>query len=280
MLEEGKRNIRERLERQGYFDATVEYRTETKEVKATAKRVKSSEERIVYEVNRGERHKLLGIAIKGNHYFDEEILKSRLQIFKGDYALRPHFSRRLLEADRLSMLNLYHANGFLDAKVDAQATDNYGGKTGDVQIQFTVIEGRQTRVVSLEIEGAQFISKEELLGVIGSLPGQPYSEINVATDRDNILALYFNQGFPGARFISDSKTVTPEATSSESSASTPAPEKKNAYKTEMAPPVALVYRIEEGPQTRVRRVLLAGYKHTRSGVIRREIRVKENAPLL
>ena len=282
LLEEGKRNIRERLERQGYFDAAVEYRTETKEVKATAKRVKSSEERIVYEVNRGERHKLLGIAIKGNHYFDEEILKSRLQIFKGDYAVRPHFSRRLLEADRLSMLNLYHANGFLDAKVDAQVTDNYAGKTGDVQIQFTVIEGLQTRVVSLQIEGSHFISKEELLGVIGSLPGQPYSEINVATDRDNILALYFNQGFPGARFISESKTVTPEAGSEKSDSKPPDPspsEKKNAYKTEMAPPVALVYRIEEGPQTRVHRVLLAGYKHTRPGVIRREIRVKENAPL-
>ena len=41
----------------------------------------------------------------------------------------------------------------------------------------------------------------------------------------------------------------------------------------------LVYRIEEGPQTRVRRILLTGYEHTRPGVIRREIRVKPEAPL-
>ena len=42
--------------------------------------------------------------------------------------------------------------------------------------------------------------KTILLGVIGSTPGQPYSDFNVATDRDNILALYYNEGFPEARF--------------------------------------------------------------------------------
>jgi outer membrane protein assembly complex protein YaeT len=41
----------------------------------------------------------------------------------------------------------------------------------------------------------------------------------------------------------------------------------------------VVYRIEEGPQTRVRRILLAGYEHTRANVIRREIRMKPAAPL-
>lgn len=285
LLEEGKRNIRERLERQGYFDATVEYRTETKEVKTGAKGNKGSEQRITYEIKRGARHKLLGIAIKGNHYFDNELLKSRLQIFKGDYAIRPHFSRRLMEADRFSMLNLYHANGFLDAKVDAQATDDYGGKIGDVYIQFTIMEGRQTRVASLDIDGYKSISKEELLGVVGSLPGQPYSEINVATDRDNILALYFNRGFPGAHFVSESKTLGTEPKNEEGKSNVEAnnhkssEKKKSAYKIEEAPPVALVYHIEEGPQTLVRRVLLAGFKHTRPGVIRREIRVKPNAPL-
>jgi len=40
-----------------------------------------------------------------------------------------------------------------------------------------------------------------------------------------------------------------------------------------------VYRIEEGPQTRVRKILLTGYEHTRANVIRREIKVKSAAPL-
>src|ERR1700736_2035279 len=221
LLEEGKRNIRERLERQGFFDATVEYRTETKEVKESRKKTQGTLESITYQVNRGDRHKLLGIAIKGNHYFAEDLLSSRLQIFKGDYATRPRFSRRLLESDKQSMLNLYRSNGFLDALVDAQAIDNYGGKTGDLFIQFTIEEGPQTRVASLTIEGAKEISQAELLGVAGSLPGQPYSEINVATDRDNILALYFNRGFPNAHFTSDAKTVAPKKLNASKSATRP-----------------------------------------------------------
>src|SRR6202007_435482 len=43
LLEEGKRNIRERLERQGYFDAEVEYATSTREVTLASGR-KGSEE--------------------------------------------------------------------------------------------------------------------------------------------------------------------------------------------------------------------------------------------
>jgi outer membrane protein assembly complex protein YaeT len=41
----------------------------------------------------------------------------------------------------------------------------------------------------------------------------------------------------------------------------------------------VTYQIEEGPQTRVRRILLTGYDHTRPGVIRREVRVQPQAPL-
>src|SRR5260370_25237196 len=57
LLEEGKRNIRERLEREGYFDAEVEYATSTNEV-TLGGGLKGSEEVITYHVERGDRHKL------------------------------------------------------------------------------------------------------------------------------------------------------------------------------------------------------------------------------
>jgi len=61
-------NIRERLERDGYFDAEVEYATSTNEV--TLKNGhQGTEEVITYRVERGDRHNLLGIEITGNHYF-------------------------------------------------------------------------------------------------------------------------------------------------------------------------------------------------------------------
>ena len=55
-------------------------------------------------------------------------------------------------------------------------------------MRFVIQEGQQTRVASLAIEGNQQLSQDELLGVVGSSKGQPYSEFNVSSDRDNILA--------------------------------------------------------------------------------------------
>jgi outer membrane protein insertion porin family len=286
LLEEGKRNIRERLERNGYFDASVEYATSTQQVTLSAGR-KGSEELITYRVERGDRHTLLGIEIAGNHYFNTELLRSRLTIYPKGFQTRGRFSRRLMEADRDSIKALYLANGFLEANVDAQALDNYKGKEGDLVIRFVIQEGKQTRVASLKIEGVHAFKEDALLAVAASTPGQPYSEFNVATDRDNILALYFNDGFPQAKFTAAAERVKEPEKQAAAGNSNGTPAANGAQKGEKGKNeetfqdgfVSLVYQIEEGPQTRVRRILLTGYDHTRPGVIRREIRVQPQAPL-
>jgi outer membrane protein insertion porin family len=286
LLEEGKRNIRERLERQGYFDAQVDYATSTREVQSRGS--KGTEELITYKVERGGRHDLAGIEITGNHYFSTELLRSRLQIFGKAFATRGRFSRRLVESERESMRNLYLASGFQDAAVDAQILDNYKGKEGELLIRFAIQEGKQTRVAALSLEGVHAFKEDELLGVVGETAGQPYSDFSVASDRDNILALYYNEGFPDAHFTSTAERAIPEAKAAQKeneNGSSSAKEglkkngKENGGEIAQADPVKLVYRIDEGPQTRVRKILITGYDHTRAGVIRREIRVKPNEPL-
>ncbi len=96
--------------------------------------------------------------------------------------------------------------------------------------------------------------------MIGSTAGQPYSDFDVAGDRNNVLALYYNQGFPDAAFHSSVEPV-PDTSSSPS------------------PRVRLTYNIEEGPQIRVARVLIAGYEHTLPHVIEREIQLRPGQPL-
>jgi outer membrane protein assembly factor BamA len=295
LLEEGKRNIRERLERQGYFDSSVDYTTETQTAAPNPKGWKGSEELIIYHVVKGDKHKLVTIDINGNQYFSDDLLRTRLQIYKAAFLSPGRFSRRLVDSDAQSIRALYQANGFLEAKVDAVPLDNFKGKTGDLAVQFNIQEGRQTRVASLKLEGVHAFKEEELLGDVASTPGQPYSDFNVATDRDVILALYFNEGFPDATFTSKADRVAPEATnenqvgqSSKDAGATPAePQKSSDQKNKsqssstipQAPPVRLTYHIEEGPQTRVRRVLYSGYQHTRPFVLHREVQVKQNAPL-
>ena len=288
LLEEGKRNLRERLERQGYFDATVDYSTETREVKQEGKGGTETEEVITYKVDRGDRHKLLGIEISGNHYFSKELLSSRLQIFAGAFASPGRFSRRLVDSDAQSMRALYLSNGFLDAKVESKVEDDYKGRKGDLYIFFTVQEGKQTRVASLELEGIHAFKKEELLGVVGSTPGQPYSDFSVTSDRDNILALYYNEGFPEATFTATAEAVAQEPAAAKTGngnghgtgpQNKQKKEENSKEEIAQATPVRLVYKVVEGPQIRVRRVLLTGYAHTRPGVIRREVHVKTEEPL-
>jgi outer membrane protein insertion porin family len=300
LLEEGKRNLRERLEREGYFDSNVDYTTSTQATPANPNGWRGTEEIITYHVERGEKHKLVSIELTGNHYFSSETLRGRLQIAGGAFGTPGRFSRRLVEADAQSMRALYMANGFLEAKVDAATLDNYKGKNGDLAIHFNIQEGQQTRVASLKLEGVHAFKEAELMGDVASTPGQPYSDFNVATDRDVILALYYNEGFPEANFTSKAErpseknggekespvgqTVTANATgNAEEKKDEKKDEKKEKQKAkpviEQAEPVELTYHIEEGPQTRVRKVLYSGYTHTRENVIRREVEVKQDAPL-
>jgi outer membrane protein assembly factor BamA len=287
LLEEGRRNIRERLERESYFDCSVDYSTATREIQFQG--WTGEEQVITYTVERGDRHKLIGIEITGNRYFDTQLLSSRLQIYKAAFGSRGRFSRRLLEADRQSMENLYRSNGFAAATVAAQVQDNYQQREGNLFFRFVISEGVQTRVAVLRIEGNQAFGQEELMGVIASSPGQPYSDANVGSDRANILALYFNEGFSQATFESTVETMNPDPSSSESSSAAaheePARErsdKNTGDKNTAAVPedsVRLIYRIHEGPQIHVRRVLLTGYDHTRLSVIQREVQVKPAEPL-
>jgi len=286
LLEEGKRNLRERLEREGYFDATVDYAKAEREVGGKKSDWKGSEEVITYTVNRGDLHKLLRIEFSGNRYFSTSLLRSRLNIAPSSFEIRARFSRRLLDSDVLSMQSLYAANGFLSANVEGKIQDDFQGRRGDLVIRFVIQEGKQTLVSSLSVEGMKAITEKEIRGVIGSLPGQPYSDINVATDRDNILALYFNQGFPNAQFswtaepdkapLDEGKAAKGNPASGDSAEAQAA---RQEYHIERAEPMRLVYKVEECSQIRVRRVLLTGYERTRPRVIGREVKVKPDQPL-
>jgi outer membrane protein insertion porin family len=247
LLQEGRRNIRDFLQREGYFDASVDF--------SSRDDLQNKERVIVYEVDRGEKSRLEGVSITGNKYFSEQLLKSRLGLEPASFAFNGRFSQQLVRDDTDSIRALYLANGFRDVEVNTKVEDNYGGKKGDLFVTFTVVEGTQTRVGSIDIEGNHALSTETLLSVIGSLKGQPYSEANVSSDRNNILAMYFNEGFPDATFQQE---VKPGAS---------------------AEFVDLTYRIDEGPQVLVANVLLTGYQFTRPGIIRRQVEIEAGGPL-
>jgi outer membrane protein insertion porin family len=277
LLEEGKRNLQERLERQGFFDAKVNYAVSESAANTPSSEVRVEQETITYKVDRGMRYKRLQIEITGNRYFSKSLLTSRLTIAPSGWFVKPRFSQQMLDADVLSMKNLYLANGFLAATVVAKTETEPKQKGGDLLLHFEIDEGKQTLVAGLKLEGMQAISEKELRSVVGSLPGQPYSEITIATDRDNILALYYQKGFSNATF---SWSAVPD----------PAAEKEFGNLSESAGndtaeivqrsvPMKLIYKVDEGTQIIIHKVFLTGYVHTHRSVIQRQVTLKPGQPL-
>jgi len=247
LLQEGRRNIRDYFQRQGYFDADVQV-TSRDDPKAGLRVIS-------YEISRGDRFRLAAVAFQGNQYFSKDLLASRLSLQPASFASSGRFSQSLVRDDGDSIRALYLSNGFLDTKVTSTVDDNYKNKKGNLFVTYQIVEGPQTLVDDLKIEGFHALSLDTLLSVVGSSPGQPYSVTSVASDRNNILAMYYNEGFPEAH-LDDS--VSPAGAPNE---------------------VRLIYRITEGQRIDVAKVLLTGYQYTRPGIIARQVAIKPNGPL-
>jgi outer membrane protein assembly complex protein YaeT len=247
LLQEGRRNIRDYFQKQGYFDADVQ--VDARDDAATGQRV------IAYEVTRGDKFRLGGIGFRGNKYFSKDLLSGRLSLQAASFASNGHYSQSLTRDDADSIRALYMSNGFLDAKVTSSVDDHYENKKNNLYVLFDIVEGPQTRVESLTIVGNHHLSTDTLLGIVGSSPGQPYSGAGVASDRNNILAMYYNEGFPEAHF---EEKIVPGTKPNE---------------------VELRYEINEGQQIEVAKVLLTGYQITRPGVIARQVTIEPGGPL-
>ena len=246
LLQEGRRNIRDYLQNQGYFDADVQVRSNEYSGRVRV---------ITYQVTRGDRFRLAAVDFQGNKYFGNALLSKRLSLQTASFANNGRFSQQLMRDDSESIRGLYLANGFRDAQVTTTVDDEYHGKKNNLSVTFHVTEGAQSRVADLKIEGNHDITTQALLAVAGSTAGQPYSEASVASDRNNMMALYYDQGFPEASFRD-------EVVSSE---------KPNEFR--------LIYHITEGPRILVARVLITGYQYTRPGIIRRQVTIMAGGPL-
>ena len=248
LLLEGARNLRDYFQSEGYFDAEVEYKRQ---------RVVNDKASIDYLVNPGRRHKLVLVEIQGNHYFRAADIRERMFLMRASLLQFRHgrYSGALLRRDEESISNLYQSNGFRDVSVTHKVVDGYQGKTDDLAVFIQIQEGPQYFIHSLSIDGITKLDKKQLAGQLSSVEGQPFSEYNVAVDRDVILREYSTHGFPNATFEWNSK---------------PAAE---------AHQVDLSYVIQEGQQQFVRDILIRGLENTRRSLVESKMLLKPGDPL-
>ncbi len=254
LLNEGDRNLRDHLQRQGYFDAHVSH---------VLSHPVWGEDLLLYRVVRGSRQKVVSVRVSGNHYFDDATILERLSVVKADLADRyGRFSQSLLERDSNAIQALYKSNGFSQVTVTPLITDAglpkasgrrvYAGLKVDYQIE----EGPQQRVGIVRLLGVEQVAQEKLLQQMNTRPGQPYSASNLAGDRTTILTYYYRHGF-----LQVEMTIT---------------QQEDAKDPNL---IDIDCNIQEGKQFFVDQVLTSGIHYTRPQVVSSRVELHSGDPL-
>ena len=245
LLEEGERNLRDYLQGQGYFEARVE-----------SERERNTDEivEVVYRVERGPQQKLVHVGVEGNFFFDEQTIRERLTIQPSSLQLRRgRFSEGLLNRDVDAVERLYRTNGFREVRVRARRENPYQNKANEMAVILDIYEGTPTFVEELRVEGMDNFPGDNFR--FSAEAGQPFSEITVATDRDLILAEYYDAGFHDAAFDWAVKPGSDE----------------NSVKVE--------YFLHEGERLFVNRAVISGLNHTEQELVRQQILLRPDEPL-
>ncbi len=248
LLVSGVRNLRDYYQNGGYFDVQVDFRS---------KQVSPDLQDITYLINLGERHKVVKVEVQGNRYFTREQIRERMFIQPAGFLRLRHgrYSDGFARRDAESIRALYRNNGFRDVKVAIHPVDDYQGKRGDVEITVNIEEGPQYLVSDLTVDGIHRPDKDTIVNMLGSVPGQPFSDSSLAIDRDYIANVYLAAGYPD---------VTVE------------------YRAKPGPgphEMAVHFQVTEGQPRFVRAVLITGLHATRHRLVDPNILLKPGDPL-
>ncbi|MGI8989129.1 MAG: BamA/TamA family outer membrane protein [Bryobacteraceae bacterium] len=247
LLVEGKRNLSDYFQSQGYYDVDVDFRVLP---------VQNDLETIEYVIARGQRQKLVHVAITGNKYFSEEDIRQRMFMEPASLTLRHgRYSEVFRRKDEENIANLYKSNGFRDVKVTSIVDRAYRGHAGQVTVTVRVAEGSQWLVDNLSIKGIAKVDRVAATVGLASIAGQPFAEVNLAADRNEVLTYYFSQGFPNANF---------------QAAWQPSGEPRH---------VNVEYTVTEGDRQYVREVVTSGLRTTRRRLVDRNITLHPGDPL-
>lgn len=235
LIDEGQRSLVAYFQKKGYFDVSMHWQLHRD----------SNDDRIVYQVDLGERHKVAAVTFKGNRDVDESKLRPAVTVKAARFPFfsRGIFSDDLLKKSQQAVTAVYQSLGYSNAKVRTDVNT----KEKNVDVVFAIDEGSLDRVNSIEVKGNETQSLSALLGdrQLNVRKGQAYSPRQVQVDRDVVMAAYLNRGYLNAQF---KFTATP---------------------TNGDPHlVDVVYNITEGPRTFIKSVVLLGTVHTSDAFLR------------
>jgi outer membrane protein assembly factor BamA len=254
LLNEGVFNIRDYQQQQGYFDSKVEVRVVGQG---------TTTESVVFTVDRGIKHKVEAVDLKGNKYFTDDLLRERMRVQKANaYQRNGRYSPALVSGDVSAIQALYRANGFDQATVTTDvkdvATSENGKpmKVGEISVTYTIVEGLQQKFGTVSLNGVDASRMNAVKSLMNTQMGQPFSLVTLSGDRDTVLQYYLSQGFDQVR-VEIRQTKEP----------------KEGDKTDVS------LNITEGQQVFINRVLLSGVEKTKPKVVDSQVLVHAGDPL-
>ena len=263
LLNEGNRRLRDYFQRLGYFDVRVNHQEHSQGEDLV---------NILYTVEPGPRRRVEHVSVTGNHYIDSATLKELLNVHAAD-TLDRHgaYSQALVAADVTALQAVYQNNGFSKVKVTAEtstpetiAVDQGPPRSGAVPqehtapltVTYRIEEGQQLRVGLVSIDGNDHIKADELTPLLNTIPGQLLSPQNLAGDRNALLTVYLSKGFDKVAVDITQRVEVADAGK-----------------------VDVVFRVTEGEQIFVRKVLLTGLQYTRPATVAHAITLHPGDPL-
>jgi len=247
-LDRSDRILEDHFEQRGYFSASV---TAKQEFHAESQRLD-----VTFQVNRGRQGEFDGYGFEGNKAIPiAQLMAAVSRPAQGLITRTPLYNRTLVENKVSALTALYQSRGFLEVKVSPLINDHYRDQSGHLFVTFRIEEGFQTTVRQLDLQGISADMQKALWPSLQTKPNQPYSPGRAASDRDVISDYLANLGYVQAE-------VNWRAS--------PLGEQHQ---------VDVDFTIELGRQERIRRIVLLGNQHTRAGVIRRELAIRQGQPL-
>jgi outer membrane protein insertion porin family len=186
-VEEGRQALLSYFQAKGFFDVSVDAKSNTEKTGDT----------IDYRISKEKKHKVTEVRLTGNSQVPSSDLTPHIAVEKAHFFSSGRFSDKLVRASAKALQSVYQSQGFSSAQV-TPVVDNHGA---DIKVSFLVKEGPRDIVNSLQIEGADTFPQSRFAPSGLKLgAGEPYSQALVEADRATIVSNYLKAGYLNSSF--------------------------------------------------------------------------------
>jgi outer membrane protein assembly factor BamA len=244
LVREGQQNLIDYFQKKGYFDVKVN----------TSFQRNPDQILLVYEIQKGKKHKVDHIVFRGNHEIPDRDMLGLVVVQKARFFRHGNVSQKLLNQSVKNLQALYHDRGYEEVKITSETVDH----EPKIDVVFHIEEGAQTLVDNVDVTGNNNVPYDQLAAPAGFQlrTGEPFSARRLAEDRNRISANYLNRGYLNV-------------------------EVKPTLNRERTDPhhVNVTYAVNEHQVVRVGDVVYLGQKQTKLSLLRKTAKVPEEAPM-